>query len=112
ILYSQNQNGAAQCWNVGIDYANKLNSRAYLAILDDDDRWDSDHIEVCETVLKHSPQCDVVLSGLKIQKDNQVIINPLPSTITIDDFLKGNPGWQGSNTFVRLQPLILAGKFN
>lgn len=112
ILHNKEYDGAASCWNTGIDYANQLNSQAYLAILDDDDSWDPDHIEACEKELQDTSQCDLVLSGLRIRKDNEVIENPLPEIITVDDFLKGNPGWQGSNTFVLLQSLISAGKFN
>jgi len=103
--------GAAGTWNTGITYINNLWPSAYLAILDDDDSWEPNHIAACVRELDNNPDCDVVLSGLRVLIENEVIENPLPEQINTIDFLKGNPGWQGSNTFIKLCTLIQAGMF-
>ena len=55
---------------------------------------------------------DAVISGIKILLDGEEIDNELPTSISIQDFLAGNPGWQGSNTFIRIKKIIEAGSFD
>ena len=41
--------GAANAWNTGIDYIAQRWPDDYLAILDDDDTWDSEHLLECRS---------------------------------------------------------------
>jgi hypothetical protein len=54
---------------------------------------------------------DVVISGLRICVEGQEIPRSPLKTLAVDDFLIGNPGWQGSNTFATTTKLIAAGGF-
>ncbi len=104
-------NGAANTWNTGIEYIAQHWSETYVAILDDDDQWDADHLQICESTARASGWPDVVVSGLRMCIDGDEVPREPPLSLCIEDFLAGNPGWQGSNTFMRLNTLIQAGRF-
>lgn len=103
--------GAANAWNKGIKYIADRWPQCYIAILDDDDLWDYNHLSTCmESALLHN-RPDIIISGLRLIKDDvEQYRSPLQS-IKTQDFLIGNPGWQGSNTFIRLSTLQRAGGF-
>lgn len=111
LLTNTRAQGAANTWNTGIEYIAQHWSEAYVAILDDDDQWDSDHLKVCETVARTAGWPDVVVSGLRMRIDADEVPRAPLLSLCVDDFLSGNPGWQGSNTFIRLNTLIEAGCF-
>ncbi|WP_219846443.1 hypothetical protein, partial [Burkholderia multivorans] len=73
-------------------------------------QWDPDHLSQCERAGARGG-ADVVLSGLRVMKDGVEIPRAPLSSVTVDDFLAGNPGWQGSNTFVKLEALMRVGGF-
>lgn len=103
--------GAANTWNTGIAYIAASWPDCYVAILDDDDEWDADHLATClTTALQHSWP-DVVLSGLRMIRDGVELPREPIKHACVQDFLAGNPGWQGSNTFIRLGTLLRAGGF-
>lgn len=109
-LTNQHSMGAAGTWNTGLAWLQERRFNGYVAILDDDDEWDPDHLSQCEQAGAQG-DADVVLSGLRVMKDG-VEIPRLPlSSVARDDFLAGNPGWQGSNTFVKLEALMRVGGF-
>lgn len=108
ILSNSRIKGAAGSWNTGIKFIHEKFGNCYTAILDDDDRWAITHLFLCEQ-LGERVNADVVLSGIKTVVDNCVVTQNIPFDITINDFLVGNPGWQGSNTFVRNDLLKLVG---
>lgn len=103
--------GVAGAWNTGLNFIARRWPACYVAILDDDDEWDSDHIEACVGTAHQAGWPDVVVSGLRIIRDGEEIPRPPPSRLHVDDFLVGNPGWQGSNTFVFIKTLLSAGMF-
>ena len=103
--------GVAGAWNTGLKFIARRWPACYVAILDDDDEWDSDHIETCFGTAHQAGWPDVVVSGLRILRDGEEIPRPPPARLHVDDFLVGNPGWQGSNTFVSIQTLLKAGMF-
>ena len=85
----------------------------FVAVLDDDDFWDTRYLQNC---LKFAEDvaCDMVVSGL-IRHDAEHpdgFRQPIPHSISIHDFLVGNPGVQGSNLFVRASRLRSAGGFS
>ena len=54
---------------------------------------------------------DVVLSGLRVIRSGVELQRQPLTSISRDDFLAGNPGWQGSNTFAKLSALARVGGF-
>lgn len=103
--------GAAGAWNTGLTYIQKKWPDAYVAILDDDDTWDPDHIAACMDTASQWNWPDVVVSGLRMNMAGTLVSRPPPMALNVDDFLAGNPGWQGSNTFAGIAPLMRAGGF-
>lgn len=110
VLNNVRSKGAAGAWNTGLAWLREQGFSGYVAILDDDDEWDANHLSQCEQASGHG-NADVVLSGLRVIKDGIELARAPLSSITRDDFLAGNPGWQGSNTFVKLEALMRVGGF-
>ena len=100
--------GAGGAWNTGLEYLRDNGGCDFVAILDDDDQWESSHIE---ENLKHSGHANIVVSGLRMMRGGVELPRPLIESLSPVDFLSGNPGWQGSNTFVRLDLLLSVGGF-
>jgi len=112
ILRNDRLAGAAGSWNTGLADIRSRRPDAFVAILDDDDEWDEDHLEQCvDTATARGGVVDVVVSGLRIVKDGQELPRSAPIDLSVEDFLTGNPGWQGSNTFMRAETLRRAGDF-
>jgi glycosyltransferase involved in cell wall biosynthesis len=109
VLANTRAPGAAGAWNTGIDHLAGQNSTDFVALLDDDDEWDPDHLAACE---RHADDSvDVVISGLRMRRDGMELPREALQGLCVEDFLVGNPGWQGSNTFVRLSRLRQIGGF-
>ncbi|EXJ11742.1 glycosyltransferase [Nitrincola nitratireducens] len=102
--------GAAGSWNTGIDYIATHFAKVYIAILDDDDNWEPTHLSLC---LAHSEngEADIVLSGIHVVKAGIIVATNIPASLCVDDFLVGNPGWQGSNTFISGELAAAVGGF-
>lgn len=111
VMRNERAPGAANAWNKGAEQIANHWPEAYVAILDDDDQWDSEHLKVCESVAKTTGWPDVVISGIRMRIDGKEVPREPPLSLCVEDFLTGNPGWQGSNTFIRLNTLIKAGLF-
>jgi len=101
--------GAAGTWNQGLRWIEEQHPEAWVAILDDDDEWMPNHIELCKS---HSTGNDAVISGIRTLLDGEFIEDRIPSEIVQSDFFANNPGWQGSNTFARVSTLMEAGGFD
>lgn len=82
----------------------------YIAILDDDDTWHSSYLEKCAMTITNNE--DFVVTGLNFYDDYGLNKKPIKSQLLIDDFLKGNPHIQGSNTFIKLETLLKCGLFD
>ena len=101
--------GAAGTWNQGLQWIKEQHSEAWVAIIDDDDEWMPNHIELCKSL---SSGNDAVISGIRTLIDGQFVEDRAPNEIFQSDFFSNNPGWQGSNTFARVSKLIEAGGFD
>lgn len=102
--------GAAGAWNTGLEHLARLGHSGYVAILDDDDEWDAEHLEVNARAV--AEECaDGSISGIRVAHHGVVEPRPLIAELRTTDFLVGNPGWQGSNTFVHMRALDAAGRF-
>lgn len=104
--------GLAAAWNAGLDVLSVLGLAEYVALLDDDDEWDSIHLETCQSAVRQQGLAvDVVISGLRIVREGIEVPRQPLNDVRVDDFLVGNPGWQGSNTFAKLELLQRIGGF-
>lgn len=110
-LINNLEKGAANTWNTGITYIAANWPDCYVGIIDDDDEWDSDHLATCLITAQQHSWPDVVLSGLRVICDDEELPREPIRDVCVQDFLVGNPGWQGSNTFIWLDTLLRAGKF-
>lgn len=111
FLSNAKAGGVANTWNTGIEYIAAHWPEAYIAILDDDDQWDPEHLSLCEEETRRAGWPDAVVSGLRVLINGAEVECDPPLCFSIEDFLTGNPGWQGSNTFIRLTTLIEVGCF-
>ena len=111
FLENARASGVAGTWNTGLAFIQQAWPESYVAILDDDDRWDTDHLALCMSTAESESWPDVVISGLRICVEGQEIPRPPLKILAVNDFLIGNPGWQGSNTFATATKLVAAGGF-
>jgi glycosyltransferase involved in cell wall biosynthesis len=112
VLSHVGKAGVAAAWNRGLDELARLGGTDHVALIDDDDEWDNDHLFTCETAArKMTPSAQVVISGLRIVRDGREIPREPLTALRAEDFLAGNPGWQGSNTFIALDLLRSIGGF-
>ncbi len=102
--------GAAGSWNTGIEHISKAYGECYIAILDDDDSWHPEHLRLCLSNSNRGAS-DLVLSGIEAFKAGKKADCLVPNDVRVDEFLVGNPGWQGSNTFIKLSTLKKVGGF-
>ena len=109
LLTNRLSPGAAGTWNSGLEWLAQRGEHGYVAILDDDDEWDADHLAEC--VRASNQEADVVISGLRAVRQGVELLREPLNHVTRDDFLAGNPGWQGSNTFVKLSTIMRVGGF-
>ncbi len=110
IMNNRRVHGAAGAWNTGLQKINCIAPEAYVAILDDDDSWDQDHLKInSEVAMRES--ADIVVSWLRLIIDGRDQRRPLVSELNDRTFLVGNPGWQGSNTFVSMEVMRRVGGF-
>ncbi len=88
-------------------------NNTFIAILDDDDEWSRDYLKICEDTALNN-KVDWVISG--IIRFDKMHINGIPLSVpnelTIESFINGNPHVQGSNTFIRLSTLLMAGCYD
>jgi hypothetical protein len=110
ILDLSPASGAAAAWNVGLRHLAETGFAGFVAILDDDDTWDADHLEA-NLQAAVDQGANVVVSGLRMKLEGVLVPRPLPGRLEARQFLVGNPGWQGSNTFVDLELLLRVGGF-
>lgn len=114
FLLNMRTDGAAGAWNTGLDHILRRTSEPatwYVAVLDDDDWWEPNHLEVCATVARGG--ADMVVSGLVRHEGQEPGVKlSIPDALVVDDFLGGNPHVQGSNLFVKLDVLLEAGGFD
>ena len=97
-------------WNTGIEYLTKtLGADNYVAILDDDDSWDTNYIEQIRKHLTDEP--DAVFGFLK-RFDYNAVLRFTRDELTVRNFLIGDPGVQGSNMCFKIKCLNTIGGFD
>jgi|GEM_PF-717758 len=100
---------AAGTWNFGLEYIDGNYPDSWTAILDDDDEWLENHL--LDNSL-HMNDYDVILGGIRTILDGVSIEERTPKALKVEEIFSTNPGWQGSNTFMRTKTIIDAGSFD
>ena len=108
-LENQGSPGASGTWNTGLNWIQSNDPDAWVAVIDDDDEWFENHIELCSKQMNDN---DAVLSGIQVLIDGSVREETIPNDLSRRDFFAGNPGWQGSNTFATVRSLLGIGGFD
>ena len=98
-LKNSRSKGNAGAWNTGLEWIGKQDNNAWVAILDDDDAWTPQHLNNCANAIEEN--VDGIVSPLQTIVDGQSLPVKVQDNFTASDFLRGNPGWEGSNTFLR-----------
>ena len=111
-LQTPNMSGTG-AWNSGIKWYEKIFTEDdYIAILDDDDSWHKEYIDSCYDAVTSSPKMpDAVFAFIK-RSDCDMCSFFDAEDISINNFLKGNPGIQGSNMLFRFGALRAIGGFD
>lgn len=110
VLVNSRASGAAGTWNTGINYIADNFPNSYIAIIDDDDIWQPEHLSSC-LLSTEDGKADIVLSGINVKIENKMVTTNIPKDLKASDFLIGNPGWQGSNTFIKAELASKVGGF-
>jgi hypothetical protein len=111
VMFTRNTGmpGISGTLNSGLAVISRGWKDCYVAILDDDDEWDAGHLALCHDRAKAAGWPAIVLSGMRVIKDGELVNATRPRALKAEDFLVGSCGWQGSNTFVKLAALQQAG---
>lgn len=99
--------------NTGVEEIVKrqgIANEIYFASLDDDDIWLPDYLKEIEN--NNTDNFDLLAANYLRLSSNENLLMTLPNTLSEKDFLIGNPGIGGSNTFIRLKTLLKAGCFD
>jgi glycosyltransferase involved in cell wall biosynthesis len=113
---TKNYSASGAC-NSGVDFLCKKfkNNHGYIAILDDDDEWSYTYLKKCSDRIKLRgvEKTRAVFSNLvRLHNDCNIYCNLKREELTIENFLIGNPGVQGSNMFFRLDAFMATGGFD
>ncbi len=115
FLRNRRTKGAAGAWNSGLDHLLRTcndPTQLYVAILDDDDRWDPRHLKRCLEAAKNHGLDMVAAPFQRIEENAEAQLIVPPRSLEVASFLVGNPGIQGSNLVCRLSVLLEAGLFD
>ncbi|MBL8862835.1 MAG: glycosyltransferase [Planctomycetes bacterium] len=107
---------ASGAWNTGLDQIHRETrptESLFVAILDDDDAWEADHLACCLDAAL-AGDLNMVASGLiRHEAENTPgHRHSLPSHLDARELFVRGQHIQGSNLFVRLDLLLLAGGFD
>ncbi|MDB3935678.1 glycosyltransferase [Granulosicoccus sp.] len=116
VLRNRRTRGLSGALNSGIDEITRRVAdieSLYIAILDDDDWWEPNHLALCLKATKQK-EADMVAAQIVRHDDNRPNGRTLSTVPTLDAnlALTQNTGIQGSNVFVRATTLLEAGSFD
>jgi glycosyltransferase involved in cell wall biosynthesis len=90
-------------WNTGVFYVRNFENwkNSFIAILDDDDEWLPDYLQTCKNAILENKNIIAVFCQLIWRTNETDEIHDLTiEKLTQENFYIGNPGVQGSNTFI------------
>jgi len=76
-----------------------ISEELYFASLDDDDEWLSDYLQEIEK--NNTKNFDLLIGYLLRKSATENHLQILPHELSIRNFITGNPGICGSNTFIK-----------
>ena len=100
VLANRRTPGASGAWNTAFDHLARFVSNPtshIVSILDDDDWWDYHYLSAVHNAAQSG--ADVMAANIS-RYDTATPegrVSPPPASLLTDDFLRGNPGIQGSN---------------
>ncbi len=101
--------GASASRNIGA----KAASSEWLAFMDDDDLWTSDHLTGLAEALQRNPQADAVISWMGISRRGKTAPHfSIRESLGPDEVLARNPGITGSNLLIRRSAYLSIGGFD
>jgi glycosyltransferase involved in cell wall biosynthesis len=112
--FKTKQNSGTGAWNSGIGFLqSKFEDieQSYIAILDDDDEWADTYLEKCVNRINDNTKA-VFANLVRQHKDFEVQGNVSKENLTVNNFLIGNVGVQGSNMFFNTKALLQIGGFD
>ncbi|MCZ2356339.1 MAG: glycosyltransferase [Bacteroidia bacterium] len=107
---TQNYAGALNTAVEEIIKENGISEDLYFASLDDDDEWLPNYLQEIEN--NNSDNYELLVGSLLRSSNTENNLLVLPNELSEKDFLIGNPGISGSNTFIKLTTLLKAGAFD
>ena len=109
--HTKNMSGTG-AWNTGIEFlAKRIGGDEFVAFLDDDDSWDKDYIKNISQTISENPSTEAIFAFLK-RSDCQDVSTFNKSELTVNNFLIGNPGVQGSNMCFKISSLLKINGFS
>ncbi|MHC1709804.1 MAG: glycosyltransferase family 2 protein [Methanomassiliicoccales archaeon] len=116
VVFNQRTPNLSGAINTALDEIEKycgIDIDPYIAILDDDDWWDSDYLAY-NTERGVDQDADWVVSGIIRHDEGHPAgyLLTIPEKFVLHDILVSNPNIQGSNLFVRLSKLLEVGGFD
>ncbi|MBB5211891.1 glycosyltransferase family 2 protein [Microbulbifer hydrolyticus] len=113
---TQGRSGSG-AWNSGAHAAWKhrpADAPLYFAILDDDDEWYPQYLaRCCRRVAATNAGVAAVVSAFHRHESGvDSVVRISAKNLTLEKFFIGNPGWQGSNTFVHAETFWRAGGYD
>lgn len=105
-------------WNSGLKFLQskfRTTNMSYIAILDDDDEWNKTYLEKCRDSIKNRGVDNtkaVFANIIRFHKNYNVECNVTVNDLTVNNFLIGNPGIQGSNMFFLIETILGIGGFD
>jgi glycosyltransferase involved in cell wall biosynthesis/SAM-dependent methyltransferase len=116
LLRNRRSKGAPGAWNTGLDELHRRYedpTTVFVAVLDDDDEWEPDHLHACSHRACESGLQMVVSGIIRFDEANPAgTTHVLPERLDPDELLAVGQHIQGSNLFVRLDKLLEAGLFS
>ena len=112
-------NSGTGAWNTALYQSVMYGKNNYIAILDDDDEWNEHYLKKCldETRIEYKESNkEFVLAVItwinRREKERDILLKIDEKNFEITSFLIGNPGFQGSNIFIRLREFLKLGCFD
>ena len=112
-------NSGTGAWNTAIYQSLKYGRNNYIAILDDDDEWDENYLKRCLNKTKINRKktnkefvLAVISCILRREREKDIEMNINENNFNRNEFFIGNPGFQGSNMFIRLREFLMIGCFD
>jgi len=112
-------NSGTGAWNTALYQSIMYGKKNYIAILDDDDEWNEHYLKRCldETKIENKESNkEFVLAVItcinRREKERDVLLKIDENNFKINNFYIGNPGFQGSNIFIRLREFLKLGCFD